>query len=316
MLIKKYFLLVAGFFICFNACADFNFKTSTSISLPNGFHPESIIRGYESTAYVGSLLDGRIYKLDLSTGVGEVLVDGVEGNIAAGMAYDERTNYVYAAGALNGTVRVYDGADGELKAEYKFTDNGFINDGVVTANAAYFTDSFLPVLYKIPLTSIGRLPDPSDVETIPFVGDFQFIDGGFNSNGIESIDGKDELIVVNFATGVLYGVNGISGAIEEFVLPNGNLTTGDGLLKIGRKLYVVEPSINQLTELFINKRANQAVVTRTITDPLLQIPTAVTFFDNAFFIVNARFDVAPPPFEAPSDPSIEFSLTRIPAKAK
>ena len=315
MLITRYIILIVSFATCLNAYSDITYSKSTSIALPNGFHPESIVSGYESTAYVGSLLDGRIYQLDLTTGEGEVLVSGVEGNIAAGLAYDERTNYVYAAGALNGTVRVYDGADGELKAEYKFTDNGFINDGVVTKNAAYFTDSFLPVLYKIPLTNIGRLPDPSSIEAIPFVGDFQFIEGGFNSNGIESTDGKDELVIVNFATGALYGVNGNSGAVEKFNIPNGTLTTGDGLLKVGRKLYVVEPSINQVSELYINQRANQAIITRTISDPLLQIPTAIAFFDKAFFIVNARFDVAPPPFEAPSDPSIEFSLTRIPALA-
>jgi hypothetical protein len=37
---------------------------------------------------------------------------------------------------------------------------------VVTRSAAYFTNSFSPVLYKVPLSAGGRLPDPSEVQTL------------------------------------------------------------------------------------------------------------------------------------------------------
>ena len=46
-----------------------------TIPLPTGFQPEGITLGNGPTAYVGSLADGSIYKVDLRTGAGNVLVE-------------------------------------------------------------------------------------------------------------------------------------------------------------------------------------------------------------------------------------------------
>ncbi len=77
---------------------------------------------------------------------------------------------------------------GATLAAYQLADPGkptFVNDVVVTRDAAYFTDSFQPVLYRLPLGPQGALPDQSAVQRILLSGDFVQVAGPFvfNSNG-------------------------------------------------------------------------------------------------------------------------------------
>ena len=47
------------------------------IHLPDGFQPEGIARGGGTSFYVGSLVDGRIYRGNLRTGTGDNGIDPV-----------------------------------------------------------------------------------------------------------------------------------------------------------------------------------------------------------------------------------------------
>ncbi len=76
-----------------------------SIPLPIGFQPEGIVSGAGTDFYAGSLANGAIYKGDLRTGKGAVFVQGAGGRIAAGLAYDERSGYLFVAGATRGRDR-------------------------------------------------------------------------------------------------------------------------------------------------------------------------------------------------------------------
>ena len=49
------------------------------ISLPNGFQPEGIAIGDGTTFYVGSIPTGAIYRGDIRTGQGTVLIQGAPG---------------------------------------------------------------------------------------------------------------------------------------------------------------------------------------------------------------------------------------------
>src|SRR6266540_2740618 len=59
------------------------------ISLPNGFQPEGIAAGQRTTFYVGSFPTGAIYRGDLQTGKGDVLVQAQKGRQAIGLKYDD-----------------------------------------------------------------------------------------------------------------------------------------------------------------------------------------------------------------------------------
>ncbi len=137
--------------------------------------------------YSGSRANGAIYAADLRTGQGAILVPGQAGRVAVGLSFDARTNYIFAAGGPTGKAYVYDASTGALVREYTLTaaTGTFINDVIVTRDAAYFTDSLQAVYYRVPLGPGGRLAAPNAVETIPLSGDFQFVPGQFNSNGIE-----------------------------------------------------------------------------------------------------------------------------------
>src|SRR5690242_21846335 len=62
----------------------------SSIPLPNGFRPEGLTIGRGTTFYVGSRLDGAVYRGDLVTGRGAILVPGTAGTAKTGLKVDAR----------------------------------------------------------------------------------------------------------------------------------------------------------------------------------------------------------------------------------
>ena len=73
------------------------------------------------------------------------------------------------AGAATGDAYVYSAKTGALIRTYNLgTPPTFINDVVVTHNAAYFTESRKNVLYRVPIGPTGAL---GDAQTITLGGD-------------------------------------------------------------------------------------------------------------------------------------------------
>ena len=207
------------------------------LPLPDGFQPEGIVTGRGSEFFVGSTVNGSIYRGDLRTGEGEVFVPPTDDRIAIGLSYDPCSNNLFVAGDGTGKAFVYDTETGETAAVYDLTDPGtFVNDVTVTSEAAYFTDSARPFLYRVPLGSAGQLPDQSAVEEIQLGGDFEFIEGEFNANGIGAPPSGEYLITVNSTAGLLYKVDSASGSVEQIDLGGETLMNGDGILldEIGR----------------------------------------------------------------------------------
>ena len=297
------------------------------VSLPDGFQPEGIATGRGSDVYVGSLgrqstggafIDGgAIYKADLRTGEGSVLVQSREGRTAIGLAVDPRTNYVWVAGGPFGAAYVYDGTTGTDVADVSVNGEPFlatfVNDVVVTRDAAYLTDSFRPFLYRVALDAGGMLPDPVVAEEIQLGGDFVFVPGSFNANGIEATPNGKWLIVVNSATGTLYRVDPETGFASAIDLGTGAVPSGDGLLLDGKTLYVVQNFLNQIAIVELDRTFSTGEIVGTITNPDFRIPTTVAEFGNALYAVNARFDVAPPPLPGnpPADPTLEYEAVRV-----
>jgi len=285
-----------------------------TISLPVGFQPEGVVTGKHHTAYVGSMKTGGIYKVNLVSGDGSLLVEGSENQSAVGLAYDKRSEYLFVAGGITGTITVYDSNNGKLVREFSAAAaGGFVNDGIVTRKAAYFTDSFLPVIYKIALNYHGRMEKDSQVETIALGDNFVHIDGEFNANGIVATHHGNRLIIINMTTGSLYKVNPNNGKAEEITVVGGEIPNGDGMLLDGNKLYIVQNFINQIAVVELSLEDLSGVVEKYITHPNFQIPTTVAGFGDWLYVVNAKFDIAPPPLPGfpEADPSIEYELVRV-----
>lgn len=286
------------------------------IPLPTGFQPEGIALGYGHDVYVGSFTSGAVYRADLRTGEGALVVPPAPGGerMSTGLSFDRRSRMLFAAGALTGMGFVYDTETGNLVQAYAFGDPmvTFVNDVVVTRNAAYFTGSFEPVLYKVPLGPRGEVPHPSAVEMVELSGDFQMGTGcgfGVNANGIDATPDGDHLIVVNGCLGTLYRVDPETGAATLIDLAGDNVVSGDGILLHGRTLYVVQNFLNQIAVIRLDATMESGTVVRIIGDPAFRVPTTIAEFGSSLYAVNARFDVAPP-----TDvwPDVEFEVVRVP----
>src|SRR3712207_5000289 len=135
---------------------DYHHRLPARIDLPDGFAPEGIESGRGRSVFVGSLVDGAIWRGDLRTGSGEVIAEGETGRATLGIAYERRSDRLWVAGGGPGfrsgvgDVRVYDASSGELLESYLPPgDVGALNDVTITADAVFVTDSFNAQLVTI-----------------------------------------------------------------------------------------------------------------------------------------------------------------------
>ena len=287
-------------------------------SVPNGWQPEGIAVGRGSSFYVGSLLNGAVFGGDLRTGEGEIIVPPQEGRIAVGLAVDVRSNAIFVAGGgpalgpIPGSAYVYDAETGVELAEYAL--NGlFVNDVALTREAAYFTDSLRPVLYRVPLGPRGELPDPSGVQEIPLGSGFDFDQAAFpNANGIVATPDGKSLIVVNTAFGSLYKVDSLTGEATKIDLGGASLPNGDGLVLAGHTLYVVQNFLNQIGVVHLDSSLISGIVSdQPLTSDEFRIPTTAARFGSTIYAVNARFGDFTP--GVPS-PDLEFTVVGLPMR--
>jgi sugar lactone lactonase YvrE len=275
------------------ATADHGRAFPTEFALPNGFLPEGIAIGDAPTAYFGSRRDGSIYRVDLRTGEGEVFSKG-PGTSSVGLKIDDRRR-LFVAGGGAGNGRVVDARTGAIVKSYQFAADAdtFVNDVVVTDQAAWFTDSRKAVLYKLPLGRGGLLP--ADFTAVPLTGDFVLTPGVNNANGIaETPDGK-ALLIVQSNTGKLFRVDPATGATKQVDLGGQVLTNGDGLLLEGRSLYVVQNRLNTVAKFAVNRSGTRGELVSTVSDPRFDVPTTVASFGDRLYLPNARFSTPPTP---------------------
>lgn len=272
------------------------------IALPDGFQPEGIsIAGNQF--YVGSIPTGAVYRGSLRTGQGSILVPGAAGRAAIGVEADR--GRLFVAGGPTGKAFVYDARTGRLLAERTLATGAgtFVNDVVVTRRAAWFTDSFRPVLYRLPLGPGGRPGGQGAVQTLALSGDYQH-ESGFNLNGIEATANGATLVVVQSSTATLFTVDPRSGRTRTIGLGGATVSNGDGLVLRGRTLYVVQNQLNQIAQITLAPNLRSGRVVRTITDSLFDVPTTADLKGSRLYAVNARFG-------NPSPGSAEYWVTRV-----
>jgi sugar lactone lactonase YvrE len=274
-------------------------ELTSAATAETGFQAEGIVaRG--RYAWAGSLATGTIVRADLVTGAVSTVVESA-GGPAVGLALDARGR-LWVAGGPTGTGRVYDPRSGELLADLQLagSEGTFVNDVIVTRDAAWFTDSFNAVLYRVPLDRKGRIGTP---QAVTLGGDFELVTGpdAFNGNGIVAAH-AGTLIFAQSADPVdgqgsaLYAVDPPADATEvaaERIELDGDVANADGLVLHGRTLYVVENFLNRIAKVRLSRdMASGRVVTR-ITDDDFATPTTATLALGALYAVNSRFaDIA------------------------
>jgi sugar lactone lactonase YvrE len=265
----------------------------TLISLPDGFQPEGIAIGRAPFAYLGSRATGSIYRADLRTGKGAIISVGPN-TPSLGLKTDGRGR-LFVSGGTGGDARVVDIRTGKVLASYRLaTGPSFINDVVLTDQAAWFTDSTNPFLYALPLGRHGALPRQDQVVRLPLTGDLVYTTGT-NANGIVTTPDGRGLLVVQSNTGGLFRVDPRTGVTRAVDLGGESLLNGDGLLRDGRTLYAVQNRLNTIAVLRLDRTGTSARLQTRLTDPRLDVPSTVASFDDRLYLPNARFTTPPGP---------------------
>jgi sugar lactone lactonase YvrE len=201
---------------------------------------------------------------------------------------------LFVAGGAGGDARVYDVRTGALLRTYQLrpaADAPFINDVIVTRDAAWFTDSRSLTLFKLPLGRHGKLP--AAAVAVPLTGDIALTEGN-NANGISSTPDGRALIIVQSSTGYLFRVTR-SGETTRIDLGAELLTNGDGLWLRGKTLYAVQNRLNVIAKIELNRRGTAGTVVSRTGDPRVDVPTTIAEYGKRFYLPNARFTTPPTP---------------------
>ncbi len=275
-----------------------------TIPLANGWQPEGIASGRGLTAYVGSLRDGGITRVNLRTGDrDDEFVPSATGP-AVGLEYEAGADRLWVAGGPSGEVRVYDASTGDLLETYTF-DAGFINDLVATRDAVYATDSVMQQLLVVPLGAGGSLPDPADAFAMEISGELVY-EAGFNANGIVELGGW--LLVPQSNTGELFAIDPATGDSIR-LLPDDSINAADGLELVGSTLYVSQNALNTISIWRIQGGTvtfRDAITNDDITG-VMDFPATIAFAGGSMWAANARFST-PPTLETP------YWITRVPLR--
>ena len=291
------------------------------IALPKGFQPEGIATSKHHTFFVGSRDNGAIYRGNLRTGRGAVLVPGADPSMpdddraATGLKVDRR-NRLFVSGADSNHIRVYDARTGDQLRDYFAGDDaGFINDVALTKQGAYFTDSNNAWLYFIPFGKRGAL---GNLTRIPLTGG-DFDDPGFNLNGIAAARGGKTLILVKSPTGELFTADATTGVAKKIAVTgdDNELVNGDGILLTGRTLRVVEnrdgvaqgvtQGTGEVSIVKLSRDLTSGTIVRAISDPRFDVPTTIARSGGRFYVVNAKFNTPP-------TPATPYEVVEVPKK--
>eukprot|EP00752_Nemacystus_decipiens_P005253 g4767.t1 len=276
------------------------------IDLPVGFQPEGVTLAREHTIYVGSVTDGSVWKGDLETGIGSVVIEGGNGTNVLGLDFDRRSDYLWVCGAFSGSVAIYDTADAySLVAEIQLGPVGssIINDVIVHPRAkyAYFTDSSQLQVYR-------TIPLSSDFSFQP--GDF-ILDQAINSNGIVITDDLSSLIIVNFQSGELFAVDPDTGKADLIDLGGELIIGGDGLVLRQNTLWVCQNRLygtpdQGVVEVLLSADLSCGTITRRLVNELFNDPATALRKGNSIWTTISMWSI-------PADDiaTTQFQLVRV-----
>jgi hypothetical protein len=264
--------------------------TERVIVLPGATSAEGIASGDGSTFYAGDLFGGDIYRGDIRRGTAEKFIDNPPGRNAVGLRVDVDDGLLFVAGGFTGQGYVYDTDTGATVATYQFaTGPAVINDVAVTADGAWFTNSFAAELYFVPV--VDGAPGPSS--TLALSGPAADTSGEFNNNGIQATADGSTLVVAHSAQGALNLVDPDTG--DSTTVAGLSLTSVDGIVLEGRTVYAVQNGLEQIAQVRLSGDLGSGTVTKVITSDLFAIPATVARFGDELAAVNAHFDTGFPP---------------------
>lgn len=273
-------------------------------SLPgNAVFPEGIaIQASTDAFFVGSTTDGTLFSGNAnSTNDPTVFLAGGGDGRTTAIGLKASDTRLYVSGGSLGQVFVYDIATKNLLAKFSTgLTPSFVNDVALALNGdAYFTDSLSPAIYRLSadLATFERFTD--------FAGTPVVYTPGFNLNGLAVTSDGAYLITVQSNTGKLFRVSTATKEAIEINVNGAVLTGGDGILLLGRQLYVMRNSAALLLTLRLSNDFSTGKLNSVSGSPSFQFPTTFAKAGERFLVVNSQFD------KQGSQPVLPFNVSGI-----
>jgi sugar lactone lactonase YvrE len=229
----------------------------------------------------------------------------------------DRFGRLWVAGGGSGFVpgqftsfRVYDTRSGKMLTEVAVPDAQYLNDVIVSRDAAWFTDSFAPSLIRVPISAGGRIGAPRKVV---LGGDWVQSSVGFNANGIDvTPDGRGLVVGQTQAVDghpALFLVPNSAAAVADArrITLDGTLVGADSLQLIGQTLYVA--NFKGVTKVTLSRSLTTGRVLDNTTVPGAAWPTAAVAHDCLLYVVDANFGDN---FSNVGNPDAVFKVVAIP----
>jgi hypothetical protein len=253
--------------------------------------PEGV--AYQPTTgnfFVSSTTDGSILRGNVMEPAAAPFIAGSGTQFSAvGVKVDDAARLI-VAGGMTGEVRVYDAATGSLIRTFTTGTGGFLNDIAVAKNGDLFvTDSFRPVLWRVPASEIhAGAAEPAEA-WLDLTGTIPYTAGQFNVNGIVATENGKHLVVAQSFTSELFRIDVASKAVTEVDL-GGEAVAGDGLALLGRILYAGEPFLHQIAKVSLSGDLSTGTVLSRTTDPSFLTPTTLAVAAGRLLVVNSQFE--------------------------
>ncbi|MET8852108.1 hypothetical protein [Amycolatopsis sp. NPDC004625] len=261
------------------------------IVLPGAKSAEGITAAGGGSYYTGDLVAGTIFREDLRRGTAERFIEAPPGEKAAGVDFDRRHDLLFVAGADGGKAYVYDVRTKAKIADYTFGDpqTSYVNDVVVTPQGAWFTDSYHPQLFFVPVVA-GRLGTP---RTLPLTGPGAGgSPGDFFMNDIIATPSGSTLLVAATIPGKVYRIDPRTGVSAE--IAGVDAPSVVSLVLEGNRLWAVQLD-DKITRWCLDGGLSHGTSDGTITDPLFDQPVSAIKVGDRLAVVNSHIYSGYPP---------------------
>lgn len=243
--------------------------------------------------YVSGTTDGTIFRGSVHERVAEPFLPGLPDGRATAVGLAVADGRLYVAGGETGGIWVYDTQSSALVRAFITGPGGFVNDVTVADGDAYLTDSFRPILWRVPAEEQEPGAPPTAPEPwLNLVGSPITYGPGFNLNGIVATPDGESLITVQSSTGELFRIDIDTEEIHPIDVDtqSGELTNADGLALQGHTLYAVRNSEAVVSKVRLSEDYTSAVVVSETTDPSFRFPTTNAVARGRMLVVNSQFD--------------------------
>lgn len=290
----------------------------TVLALPEAAaYPEGVtVDPATGAVYTNSANTGLVFRVDPDTGKTSLVGDPLDMaaaqpkspvSVALGLKADGEGR-LWVAGARTGAMHVLDIAAGQRLARFTTPEGAaLINDVALTSDAAFFTDTLRPVLWR---AARDAVVDTKLEPWLSFDGTPLQYGEEPNLNGIVATPDGRYLIVIQMKAGRLFRIDTRTREVAMIETSDSALDGGDGLALLGQRLFVVRQWSEEIVALDLAADFTTATEAKRLKFAELAWPATAAVRGDQLIVANSQLNR-----RSSGDPALPFSLVSIPLSA-